>query len=115
MWVSACTRWAKPRISEPPPASRMPWRTMSPASSGGVSSSVAWMAVRMSVSVEAIAPRTSWLVSWRLRGGSDRELDRLGALRADRHHVLVADVRRDRIVEVVAAHPHRPRDDDLAE
>src|SRR4029079_1487035 len=43
MWVSASTRSRRPRSSEPPPASRMPWRTMSPASSGGVSSSVAWI------------------------------------------------------------------------
>src|SRR3982751_3241040 len=113
MWVSACTRWAKPRISEPPPASRMPWRTMSPASSGGVSSSVAWMAARTSGSGEAIAARTSWLVSRGLGGervaathvalelglqgrrGTDCELDRLRALGADRHHVLVPDVRAD--------------------
>ena len=136
MWVSASTRSAKPRSSEPPPASRMPWRTMSPASSGGVSSSVAWIAAMMSVSGDAIAPRTSWLVSWSLRGRpesrsrprmstsssvvsvggrADGELDRLRALRADRHHVLGADVRRDRLVEVVAADAHRARDDDLPE
>src|SRR4051794_16682367 len=68
MCVSAATRSAKPRSSEPPPASRIPWRTMSPASSGGVSSSVAWTAAMMSVSGEAIALRTSSLPRLSLRG-----------------------------------------------
>ena len=38
--VSFATRSRKPRISVPPPASRIPSRAMSEASSGGVSSSV---------------------------------------------------------------------------
>src|SRR4051794_3684260 len=71
MCVSAATRSAKPRSSEPPPASRIPWRTMSPASSGGVSSSVAWTAAMMSVSGEAIALRTSSLPRLSLRGRPD--------------------------------------------
>ena len=49
------------------------------------------------------------------RRGADRELDRLGALGADRHPVLEADVVGDRVVEVVAADPQRAGDDDAAE
>ena len=109
---------------------------MSAASSGGVSSSVAWIAAMISASGEAIAWRTSSEVSTISRGrpearsrpridgldllrqrdrGADGELDRLGALRADRHPVLEPDVVRDRVVEVVAADAQRARDDEAAE
>ena len=109
---------------------------MSAASSGGVSSSVAWMAVMISASGEAIAWRTSSEVRMISRGSPDArsrprievsissyerdrgpggELDRLRALRADRHPVLEPDVVGDRVVEVVAAHPQRAGDDQAAE
>ena len=134
--VSLCTRSAKARSSEPPPASTMPWRTMSPASSGGVCSSVAWTAVMISASGAAIAPRISWLVSSISRGRPEtRSRPRMSTTSSSRsgaadptasliasalcepiaRHVLGADVGGDRLVEVVAAGAHRARDDDLAE
>src|SRR5262245_2231762 len=45
----------------------------------------------------------------------DLELDLLGRLLADEELVLLLDVVDDRLVHLVAAHPHRLRDDDAAE
>ena len=109
---------------------------MSAASSGGVSSSVAWIAAMMSASGAAIAladllagqldlarqPGHQVAAADRVSSSSpsgdrraDGELDRLGALGADRHPVLEPDVVGDRVVEVVAADAQRARDDDAAE
>jgi 3-hydroxy-9,10-secoandrosta-1,3,5(10)-triene-9,17-dione monooxygenase len=63
MPVRFVTSVGRPRRRVPPPASRMPSRAMSPASSGGVSSSVSEIARRTSSIGAWIASRTSSLCS----------------------------------------------------
>ena len=136
MPVSAATSSGKPRSRVPPPASRIPSRAMSPVSSGGVCSSVSLIASTISRSGPPIAARTSSLRSWicgrqagdqvtaphlgRLFGlkrdrRSDRDLDRLGRLRADRQRVLGTQVPCDRLVHLVTSDAHRARQRDATE
>ena len=49
------------------------------------------------------------------QGGADLDLDLLGRALADHEVVLLADVRRDRLVELVATDAQRVRDHDAAE
>ena len=69
--VWAWTRSANAFGREPPPASRVPCLTISPASSGGVSSSVSCSAARISDSGPSIARRTSALPRRRLHHQPD--------------------------------------------
>src|SRR5690349_1299315 len=48
-------------------------------------------------------------------GGTDLLLDALGAALADKQIMVTADIGDDRLVHLVAAHPHRPAVDDAAE
>ena len=127
---------SKPCSSAPPPASVMPRSMMSPASSGGVRSSVSLTAPRIWPSGSSSAPRTSSERQHdRLRQAGDHvaaadlgrdllrqrrrraelELHLLGGLLADQQLVGVLAVVDDRVVHLVAADPDRLRDDDPAE
>ena len=112
------------RSSAPPPDMTMPLSMMSELSSGGVCSRTVRTAATSCWSGASIAsmtsdavigivrgrpairsrPRTSiWQLALERQGGPDLDLDLLGGPLADHQVVLLADVRRDRLVELVAA------------